>query len=132
MTDRAVFVEGQLWTYEGAALPGSRVLIGRVDRPGGAGAPIVSIAVTEVPLPDRDTGEIAPRMIDHAPITGEALARCLREQVGTAPVPPDFEDGYGLWRQAFDRGEAGAFTVSVAELAILFRTMLAPRRGPTH
>ena len=28
---------------------------------------------------------------------------------------PDFEEGYGMWRKAFDAGNAGAYSITVAE-----------------
>jgi len=28
---------------------------------------------------------------------------------------PDYEEGYGMWRKAFEAGKAGIYTITVAE-----------------
>jgi len=53
--------------------------------------------------------------IGHLPYSEQALGESVTELVGTADSLPDFEDGYKLWKSAFDDGEAGVFEVAVSE-----------------
>lgn len=50
----------------------------------------------------------------HLPLTEEALNRSLVELEGIAEIP-DYRAGYDMWRKEFDRGDAGVFTLTIAE-----------------
>lgn len=132
MTDEAAFAPGQIWTYRGAQLPTSRVVIGRIDAVEQAESqPIVSITVTDVLLPDPENGTMQPRMIQHSPLAADALRGSLLDLEGSGPVPEEFEDGYRVWREAFDTQQGGFFTIGVEELIQMFQTALAPERQPS-
>ena len=45
------------------------------------------------------------------PLLVQSRLKLLKEKVDI----PDFEEGYGLWREAFDAGKAGAYSITVAE-----------------
>jgi len=36
------------------------------------------------------------------------------QQIGTRQLP-DFQEGYDTWRQAFDSGQGGVFSITAAE-----------------
>lgn len=100
------FAPGQVWRYD--TRPGeeqSRIHILRVDDEGARGI-IVHIAVSGTHL--------GP--IGHLPVAPAALeASGLRLESKRAPIP-DYEQGYAIWREGFDNGKAGVFTISVAEI----------------
>ncbi len=53
--------------------------------------------------------------VDHVPIAEEAFTGSVLELLGTADELPNFQPGYKTWKDAFDKGEAGVFSVSIAE-----------------
>jgi hypothetical protein len=48
------------------------------------------------------------------PFSREALDLSAIKTVGTVAVP-DFKNGYSQWRSAWDAGQAGYYTITVAE-----------------
>ncbi len=75
---------------------------------------IVHISVSDVviPSPDSDT----PRdSIGHMPIDAGILEFSVTELVRQSVPLPDFTEGYEIWREAFDQGQAGVFDLPVSE-----------------
>ena len=110
---RASFEPGQVWRY--ATRTGeeqSRVWILSVETHPRTGEPIVHIAISDVRL--RAAGELTT--IGHIPISREALEASGVMLEATGAALPDFEEGYRMWRKAFDAGEAGVFSIPVAEV----------------
>jgi len=106
------FKAGQLWTYQTRKHePKSRILIQRVELDPKAGE-IVHIRVLNLSFRG-PKGSIAE--IPHLPYSGPALRKCLvaLESSGNR-VPSDYEAGYKIWREAFDAGKGGIFTLDVA------------------
>mgnify|MGYP001229634974 CR=1 FL=1 len=114
-TEPIPFEPGQRWSYHSRAHePLSTVVVLRVDDLPGHGE-VVSVAVEDVEIPHPTDPDGAILSIAHLPFAAAALRgsviRLLERDVDTA----ESEDGYRRWRQALDQGEAGVFTVSVAE-----------------
>ncbi len=110
--NEAAFKAGQLWTYQNRKHePNSRILIQRVEQDPKAGE-IVHIRVVALSFRG-PKGIIAT--IPHLPYSGPSLRKCLRalESSGNK-VPSDYEAGYKVWREAFDSGKGGIFTLDVA------------------
>ncbi|RVC82678.1 MAG: hypothetical protein EOS58_09745 [Mesorhizobium sp.] len=124
MAQTAPFTPGQIWTYHGAAPASSRVIVGAVDTFAGKGQPIVSISVTDVPIP---TNEKEMQTVAHLPVAVDALRASVVELEGTGSVPDGFESGYRQWRQAYDSGKAGYFTISVEGIVRILRTQFDQR-----
>ena len=108
VTDHATYRAGQVWRY--ATRPGeetSTFTILRVESHPRLGT-IIHIRVTGLRLKNSG-GEIG-----HMPFAEAAIAEShpLRWTEGPAPELPE---GYGSWREAFDTGQAGIFTVPIAE-----------------
>ncbi len=122
-----MFEAGQQWTYEHR--PGeseSRVLVLKVDQDEKLGF-IVHILIDNVVLqcPDVPTGIVD--MVSHAPFAEEFLKGSVRELIASGRPLPAFQEGYAKWREAYEKGEAGAWSVSVAEcLDGLQKAILAP------
>ena len=58
-------------------------------------------------------------MLPHAPVTQSVLEEGVIDLVaddGPLADDPDFEESYWQWREPFDRGEAGVFTVPLTEI----------------
>jgi hypothetical protein len=106
------FEAGQLWTYQTREdEPASRILIQKVEHDAKVGE-IVHIRVVNLAFKG-PKGII--RQLPHLPFSGPSLRQCLLalESSGNG-VPPDYEAGYKIWREAFDTGKGGVFTLDVA------------------
>jgi hypothetical protein len=106
---------GQVWSYKEAAHPDSRAIVGAVEDVPGTG-PVVSICVTNVYLPDWETGRPKLNAISHAPLTPEAMDASGLEQTGTGEPIPGFAESRAEWRQMIADNEAGAFIIPVADV----------------
>src|SRR4051794_1654276 len=107
------FEPGQVWSYH--ARPGeeaSRLTVVKVEPHDKLGT-IVHIRVDGVA--QKTPGGVS-RVIRHMPFAEEAIAGSVVELLASgAPVPASYEEGYRIWKEAFDEGKAGVFTVTVAE-----------------
>jgi hypothetical protein len=114
------FQTGQVWSYRTrAGEEDSRLTVVKVEDHERLGT-LVHIRVDGVAQKNPHAPDGVSRVIHHMPFTEEALGRSVVELVAAdAPVPATFQEGYGIWKEAFDRDKAGVFTITVAE-AIAF------------
>jgi hypothetical protein len=110
------FKPGQVWTYH--TRPGeedSRLLVVKVEPHDKLGT-IVHIRVEGVAQKNPHAPEGVSSVIHHMPFAAEAISKSVIELTASdVPVPTSFEEGYGIWKEAFDQGKAGVFTITVAE-----------------
>ena len=105
---RPSFAPGQVWRYATrAGEEHSRVHILRVETFPKIGD-VVHIAITNV--------FDAANTISHVPVSAEALERSGLSFEARSGSPPDWEEGYAIWREEFDAGNAGVFSIPVAEI----------------
>ena len=64
------------------------------------------------------------RVVGHMPFAQEAIRESVVSVESTRASLPDYEEGYNTWKEAFDRGSAGVFTVSIAESVDLMEEVL--------
>lgn len=111
----AEFSVGQVWKYKARSHENaSKITIVAIDSDIELGK-IVHIYVADVDIENPKAPQGKTSFIGHLPYVESALRKSVTELVGTADSLPDFEDGYKLWKTAFDDGEAGAFDIAVAE-----------------
>lgn len=68
--------------------------------------------------------------LGHFPITAESLQQTGLEVVGHLSPNADDMEGYRVWREAFDRGEAGVFSVPLEEIwGMVLETLAQSSRG---
>jgi len=106
---------GQQWSY--SARPGeekSYLIIVKIDNDPKLGR-IIHIALRGLKIKNPRSPNGISEEISHMPFLEDAIEKSglklLKEKVDL----PDFEEGYGIWRQAHDAGEAGAYSITVAE-----------------
>lgn len=107
------FAEGQVWTY--ATRPGesdSRIKIVRLDDDPEYGN-IIHIFISDVAIPNPQAPEGTTTYIAHMPYVEEALEQCVKELESESTELPEFLEGYRLWREAFEQGDAGVFAIPV-------------------
>lgn len=108
------FAAGQVWKYKSRDHESeSRVIICRVEAHDKAGH-IVHIFVGNLKMKSQHAPDGVANTISHMPFSEEAVQNSVTELEGEVDVP-DFQEGYAMWKEAFDKGEAGYFTGSVAE-----------------
>ncbi|MGO4262198.1 hypothetical protein [Lysobacter sp. TAB13] len=56
------------------------------------------------------------RLLGHFPIVGTRVAEAAPRVIGRMPVREEDLEGYRIWREAFDKGEAGVFTLALEEI----------------
>lgn len=109
------FVEGQVWNY--VTRPGesnSRIVIVRLDDDEEYGN-IIHIHISDVEIPNPQAPKGKTTYIAHLPYAEPALEKCVTALEKHAERLPDYEEGYRLWRKAFEQGEAGVFDLPVQE-----------------
>jgi len=111
------FAEGQVWTYK--TRPNeqdSRITVVRVDADDPEFGNIIHIYVSSLDIPNASAAGGRTTFVNHMPYEEEALkAAVLDLQSNDQPLPEGFEDGYRLWREAFENSEAGVFNIPVSD-----------------
>lgn len=107
--------EGQQWTYETRSNePQSFLVIRKIEKDERLGD-IVHISVFAVRIPNGNSPRGITNIIGHLPFSKEALLPCLKERKEGANNDTSWKEGYEIWKEAFDAGKAGVFTISVKE-----------------
>lgn len=107
---------GQIWRYQ--TRPGeeqSRVLINKAETHETLGWIFhISVLAVQVKNP-RIEGGISTEL-PHFPVSTQTLKDSLLVLEGSQAPNPDYLEGYEIWKAAFDKGEAGVFTINVADI----------------
>lgn len=113
---RPDYAVGQAWTYR--TRPGeeaSRVAIRHLDREPEDGD-VFHVSILDVKLRNhRLPGGRQPAM-HHAAVSRASLDTSLLALAGDADTDESWRDGYAVWRQAYDNGDAGVFDLPLAEV----------------
>jgi hypothetical protein len=110
------FSEGQVWQYRTRPHEASStVQICKVESDPKLGE-VFHISIRDLRIknpraPGGFTGEM-----QHAPVSRQTLQASVTKLVGTSPVGSGYREGYATWRKAFEQGNAGVFSVPVAEI----------------
>ena len=103
------FRAGQIWAFKTPVnQPNAKLVVLRVENGGKLGT-IVHIALTGLSY-----GE-GQNTIRHLPFAERAIEQSVTKLERESGPVPDFAEGYQMWRDAFDAGKAGVFTITVAE-----------------
>ncbi|WP_299124397.1 hypothetical protein [uncultured Winogradskyella sp.] len=106
---------GQIWKYNTRkGEEKSRIVILKVEDYGKRGE-IVHIAVNGLKIKNKHIEGGISKEIGHLPFDKEAIIKSLTELESTTDELPDFMDGYLQWKEAFDSGKGGVFTIEVKE-----------------
>ncbi len=103
--------EGQVWSYKTRkSEEGSKLTVIKTDK--FDDQLIVHIQIDGLKLVKKKTGEIISTSIEHLPISLEMFNKsvCKLESV----VESSINDGYLHWKKLFNQGEAGVWSVEIA------------------
>ncbi len=116
---------GQVWKYESReGEEDSRIIICLVEEDPKLGQ-IVHIHVANVRMKNKSAPNGFTSTIRHMPYDADALRDCLVELEQSNTETPPYQDGYHLWREAFDKSEGGIWTIPVSESISTMETMMS-------
>jgi len=105
---------GDIWAYK--------------NRPGEDGSTLTILKIEEYPKLGkvihirvdgfRETNPVTGTEFNempHLPFQAKALERSITRRIGETAEIPDFNQGYTVWKAAFDEGKAGVFRISVSK-----------------
>ena len=122
----ADYAEGQVWKYK--TRPGeaaSTLQISKMETDPKLGQIFhISVFQVRVKNPQAPTG--ATTELPHFPVSKQTLDASVTKFVGKSPIKADYQEGYAQWRQAFDAGKAGIFTIPVSEIVQTVESALNP------
>ena len=112
-TTESRYKVGQVWSYKTRPVEKkSSFIVLKVENHPKLGN-IIHIALRDLKL-RRPDGEFI-KTAAHLPFSEEAVSKSAVKLLKEKADLPDFEEGYGMWREAFDAGRAGVYTITVAE-----------------
>jgi hypothetical protein len=108
------FEVGQKWAYKTRPVEsGSTLTIVKMDEI--KGTKIIHISLEGVKIKNPQSPNGFGNKVSHMPISEDALRDSITKMIGTTKALPDFKEGYKMWREAFDQGKGGYFTIPVSE-----------------
>lgn len=112
-TTESKYKVGQVWSYKTRpAEKDSTFVVLKVEAHPKVGN-IVHVALRDLKL-KRPDGEFIERA-NHLPFAEGSINKSAVKLVKEKADLPDYEEGYGMWKEAFDAGRAGVYTITIAE-----------------
>jgi hypothetical protein len=111
------YAVGQVWSYKTRPNESrSRLYIVQVTVSDKLG-PIYNIYLDKLAIKNPYIASGIQDALPHAPVSAEALDTSVTMLVETRQSNlPDISEGYKTWRDAFDQGKAGVFTIPVDKI----------------
>ena len=88
---------------------------------------IIHIYISNVAIKSPSAPDGVAKVIHHSPYAEQAIDKSVLELEAENIDLPDFQEGYDTWKQAFDKSEAGIFTISVSEGVAATEQILSSR-----
>lgn len=108
------FEAAQSWKYHTRSGEENSILtILKVEKINGE--TIVNVALKGLKVTNLHSAEGITETIDHLPFSKEAVVESVTELLGSRNQLPGFTEGYRHWKEAFETGKGGVFTITVKE-----------------
>ncbi|GAA4348271.1 hypothetical protein GCM10023185_04060 [Hymenobacter saemangeumensis] len=116
---------GQVWAYNTRpSEPDAKLTIVKIEGQDSIGN-IIHIYVSNVKVKTSIKPEKYSETISHMPFSEAAMDSSVTKQLGIVKSLPEYSEGYNEWRQSFDAGNAGVFSITVGKaVEYMERTML--------
>ncbi|HZI86493.1 MAG TPA: hypothetical protein VFD48_06645 [Pyrinomonadaceae bacterium] len=112
-TTESKYTVGQVWSYKTRSNEKkSSFIVLKVEHHPKLGN-IVHIALRDLKL-KKPNGEFI-ETAGHLPFAEEWIDKSASKILKEKADLPKYEDGYGMWREAFEAGKAGVYTITIAE-----------------
>lgn len=106
---------GQVWSYKTRSQePNSTFTIVKVEGNDKLG-PIVHISLKGLKIKNPAHPSGFSDTVSHMPLAEKAVDLSVIKLVKEGAALPDYQEGYNQWKAAFDAGQGGIFTTSVAQ-----------------
>jgi hypothetical protein len=113
------FKAGQIWEYDTRkGEEESRIIILKVEKPNNE--VIVHVAVINAKIRNPQIEGGISNEISHLPFSRESIEKSVTKLESSNNELPDFMDGYKNWKEAFDAGYGGIYTIPVKEVVEIF------------
>ena len=113
------FQVGQVWKYKTRTNEISSTLtILKIDN---FDETIIHISVNNLKI---KSGNDFQNILQHSPISVKALKKSVIKVIENIETTEDFQEGYKLWKSAFDSGEAGVCSITVSEIVTFIESSL--------
>jgi len=121
---RPEYKVGQKWSYRSRlGEENSYLVIVKIESESKFGT-IVHIALGGLKMKNRRSPNGLSENANHLPFSKEAIDKSVIKLLKEHVELPDFEEGYKLWREAFDDKRAGIYTITVAETVSIMEASL--------
>ena len=120
----AKYKVGQMWSYK--ARPHeekSYFIIVKIENDAKLGT-IVHVAMRGLKMKNPRSPDGISDTVNHMPFTEDAVSRSALKLLKEKVELPDYEEGYQMWRDAFDDERAGVYTITLAEAVKVMETTL--------
>jgi len=108
------FAVGQVWEYKTRAVePNSFLTIVKIENV--KDKTIIHISLENVKIKNSHAPSGYGESVSHMPIAKQSLKESVTKLLKSNAKLPAYEEGYNLWREAFEKGEGGYFTISVSK-----------------
>lgn len=115
---------GQVWSYKNRpGEEGSVFVVVKVENHPKLGN-IVHVAVRGLKMKNRHSPDGFSDKVNHMPFSEEAIDRSAVKLLKERAELPDYKEGYQMWREAFDAGSAGVYTITLAEAVTVMEATL--------
>lgn len=120
------FAVGERWKFDSvrAGARGATFTVLRIESDTAQGT-IIHVGIDGVRIPSARAPGGFIEAIGHMPCTRVAIVASKPVLVEKGVALPDFEEGYAMWREAFDSGRGGVFSVSLADAVEFMARTLA-------
>ena len=115
---------GQVWSYK--ARPGeehSFFQVVKVENHPKLGN-IIHIAMRGLKMRNPSSPIGISENVNHMPFSEEAINKSALKILKEKAELPDYEEGYQQWREAFEAGNAGIYTITVSEAVTVMEATL--------
>lgn len=119
------YAVGQVWTYHvRPGDEGSTLQINRMDQDPKLGT-IFHISVFGVHISGSHLTSSIASELAHLPVSKQTLDASVKALSSGPHRQVAYEEGYSVWRQAFDSGHAGVYTITIAEIISIAEKAIA-------
>lgn len=121
--------EGELWKYDSReGEEESYVVIRKIEEDDRLGC-IIHVSIKNVSLKSKNTELGVLDSIGHSPFSDKALLPCLIEKLDGIDSDDGWEEGYGMWKEGFDAGKAGIYSISIKDSVERMESILAQQEA---
>lgn len=114
-TNKSKYKVGQVWSYKTRPQePNSTFTVVKVESSEKLGT-IVHVSLQGLKVKNSRHKNGFSDTVSHMPFSEKAIDQSVTKLVKENADLPDYQEGYNQWKQAFDAGKGGIFTITVAE-----------------